>query len=337
MELKNIARMGWSCAGANLLGRRLPLNVMLSVTNRCLSRCSYCNIPNRNQSELTTSQIFSLIDQISAMGCQRLGIWGGEPLIREDIGQIIDYAKQKELFVTLDSNGYLVPQKIKILARLDHLVLALDGPKQVHDANREPGSFEKTMAAISASAGKIPLWTITVLTRNNVDKIDFLLDRAREFGFFATFQIPHHNNVLAPDCGGLLAADDAYRRCILKIIHEKKKGAPVASTFHYLHHILRWPDYQEASLCKSNGSKCWAGKLYCNVDTDGSVYPCSLLVGKTPSLNFLHTGFKKAFTGLGQNYCSTCLASCFTEYNSLFSLNVPVIMDWLGVMLKTKR
>lgn len=331
--------------------------MMLSVTNRCPSRCSYCNIPSREQKELTTDEVFSLIDQISRLGCQRLGLWGGEPLLRDDIGDIIDYAKNKGLFVTLDSNGYLLPRKIKMLKDLDHLILALDGPAKAHDLNREPGSFQKAMAAIEAASGKIPFWTITVLTRYNLDSIDFILDRAREYGFLATFQLLHHNDRLARNQENLIPSPESYKRAIAKLILEKKNGTPIASSLNYLRYILHWPDYKTTTYSHelkpvrnprrrwsrritSNGInylKCWAGELYCNVDTDGSVYPCSLLIEKVKSLNFLEVGFKKAFEGLKQDSCKACLASCFTEYNYLYSLDIATIIEWLKSMQKTKK
>lgn len=360
MKLKNLIRMGWGAFGANLWNRRVPLNVMLSVTNRCLSRCSYCNIPNRKQKELTTDEIFSLIEQISELGCQRLGLWGGEPLIRNDIGQIIDYAKKKGLFVTLDSNGYLLPEKIKALNNLDHLILALDGPQEVHDLNKEPGSFQKAMSAIEAAAGRIPFWTITVLTKNNLDSIDFILNQARQYGFLATFQLLHHNDRLSRNQQTLSPSSQSYKRAIEKLILEKKNGTPIASSLNYLYHILNWPDYKTATSpdepnpAKSasrrwvrflgrftsnrvNHLRCWAGRLYCNVDTDGSVYPCSLLVEKVNSLNFLEVGFKKAFNEVTFDSCKGCLASCFTEYNYLYSLDIATIIEWLKAMRKTKK
>ena len=111
---------------------------------------------------------------------------------------------------------------------------------------------------------------------------------------------------------------------------EKKKRAPIASSIKYLEYILHWADYaQPTALIMRNRLRCWAGKLYCNVDTDGSVYPCSLLVGKMASLNYLDVGFKKAFDYIGEVSCKACLASCFTEYNYLYSLDVKTIFEWL--------
>jgi len=337
MRAKNLIKMGWGAIRANIWNRKLPLNVMLSVTNRCPSRCNYCNIPDRRQRELTTDEIFSLIEQITRMGCQRLGLWGGEPLIRDDIDAIIGYAKRKGLFVSLDSNGYFLPRNLKLISNLDHLILALDGPQEAHDSNREPGSFQKVMAAIEAVSGIVPLWTITVVTKNNLDSVNFILDSARKYHFLATFQLLHHNDRLARNQDTLMPSFISYRRVIEKLIMEKKKGAPIASSLKYLYHILHWPDYRTAAYSyEINKLRCWAGRLYCNVDTDGSIYPCSLLVDKVSSLNFLEVGFEKAFEDIQYNSCNGCMASCFTEYNYLYSLDVSAIIQWLKAMKKTR-
>lgn len=330
--------MGWYAVCANLWRKRRPLNVMLSVTNRCPSNCSYCNIPTRAKNELTTLQIFNLIDQISKMGCQRIGLWGGEPLVRDDIGQIINYAVNRGLFVTLDSNGYLVPEKLNNLNNLNHLVLAFDGEEEIHDLNREKGSFRKVVAAIESVSGKIPFWTITVLTKHNLNSIDFILKQARKYGFLTTFQLLHHNDKLACNQNDLIPSAQDYRKVIKKLILEKKKGAPIVSSVRYLNHILSWEDYRSAvSAHKKSGFKCWAGELYCNVDTDGKVYPCSLLVDKINAENFLDAGFEAAFDKLNRGVCKECIASCFTEYNYLYSLDPATIMDWVNSMRKTRK
>lgn len=338
MRMSNLINMGSGALRANIFNAKIPLNVMLSLTNRCTSNCNYCNIPNRKQRELSTKEVFSLIDQLSEAGTQRIGLWGGEPLLRDDIGMIIDYAKQKGLFVTLDSNGYLIEEKADLLKNLDHLLLSLDGPEHVHELNRGKGSFRKLMAAIKLLRKKIPIWTITVLTKNNLESVDFILETAMEYEFLTSFQVLHHNDVLGRNLSSLLPAREAYRAAIKKLIFKKKKGFPIASSYRYFEHILDWPDFEKTTLPYSVGKlKCWAGKLYCNVDTDGAVYPCSLLIGKTGSLNYLDAGFKKAFERMPEFNCGACNASCFTEYNYIYSLNIGSILLWLKAMHRTKK
>jgi len=123
--LEKALRMGRGAVMANLFGTRTPLNVMLSVTNRCLSRCAYCKIPTRSQREMTTAEICNLFDQMKAAGTVRVGLWGGEPLVRKDIGRIVDHARSLDFYVSLDTNGYLVPQKLPELEGLDHIVVAV--------------------------------------------------------------------------------------------------------------------------------------------------------------------------------------------------------------------
>ena len=338
MRLGNLLKMGFGIMRARALNRRAPLNVMLSVTNRCASSCAYCSIPSRQQKELTTEQVFALIDQSVRMGAGRLGLWGGEPLLRDDIGLIIDHAKARGLFVTMDSNGHFLDGKLPLLKNLDHFILALDGPQEMHDRHRGPGSFQKTMRAAALLKGRIPTWTITVLTKHNLEGVDFILETAGRHGFLATFQVLHHNDILGRGMDSLAPSGNAYREAIGTLIRKKKAGAPVASSFAYLEHLLRWPDYAKPMLPDPiDGLRCRAGQLFCNVDTDGAVYPCSLLVGKTKALNFLDAGFKKAFDRARREPCRACNASCYTEYNYLYSLRLGTVMEWIRAMHKTRR
>ena len=95
MKISNLVKIGVATVMAKATGAAIPLNVMISVTNRCPARCSYCNIPNRQQREMATDELISLFDQLKKLGTQRIALWGGEPLIRDDIGYLIDYAKRE--------------------------------------------------------------------------------------------------------------------------------------------------------------------------------------------------------------------------------------------------
>ena len=123
------------------LGARIPLNVMVSVTDHCPSRCSYCQIPERCRPDLSTEQWKDIFRQMADAGTMRIGVWGGEPLMRKDITELCAYARKLGMYVSLDSNGYFIPSKPEILDNIDHLVLSYDGPKEAHDKNREKGSW----------------------------------------------------------------------------------------------------------------------------------------------------------------------------------------------------
>src|SRR3989344_5459724 len=115
MRFKNLFNLGIGTLKANLFRINTPLNVMISLTDRCCSKCKYCNIPNRKKTELTTKEVIDLLNDAAKLGCQRVSLWGGEPLMREDIGQIINHIKNKKMHVNIVTNGYLVPMKINAI------------------------------------------------------------------------------------------------------------------------------------------------------------------------------------------------------------------------------
>ncbi|MCD6309248.1 MAG: radical SAM protein [Candidatus Eremiobacteraeota bacterium] len=327
MKLKTIIRAGAGVLLGRITGRPRPMFLILGITNRCDSRCTYCNIPNRKQREMTTDEIFSLLDQAAKMGVLRLGIWGGEPLVRADISQVIKKAKELGFYITLDTNGFLLPKKLPELTGLDHIIISLDGDEGPHDANREAGSHKKVMEALRAATPNVKTWTITVLTKNNLDQVDWIIGQAKKLGFVATFQVLHHNPAMG-DNTSLLPEPEEYRKTIDYIIRRKSEGEPIGTSFACLNHLRNWPDYKEIYR-QEPGPICWAGKFFFNVDTDGSVYPCSLLIGQKEAPNFLEVGLKKALDSLSPPPCNSCLATCYTDYKLLFNLHFPTIMEWI--------
>jgi len=311
------------------LGGRTPINVSISVTNRCNMKCSYCDIPYRRQREMTTDEIKSIIDDLKKLGCVRLGLWGGEPLIRDDIGELVSYSKGRGLYTTIISNGILVPEKMEKIKDIDMLFLSLDGPEDIQDKNRKPGSFEAVMRAIkSARENKIPVTTITVLTEENSDQVDYVIKKAEKMGFACTFQLIYNDKF-----------DDSkketdYKPVIRKLIELKKNGKPVASSFSYLRHLLEWPDYRKTAIYPKEKTiiKCYGNMLFCNIDTDGKIYPCDWMREKTKGSDSLVSGFTKAWKDAPLPDCGGCLKSCYTEYNKMLSFDMDAIKNGIKLV-----
>ena len=339
MKPTHMLKMGLSAARVSFTGARIPLNVMLSVTNHCNARCTYCDIPARRQNELTDKEIHTLIDDMADCGTRRIGIWGGEPLLRDAIGDFVSHARERGIYTTMDTNGYLLEKRLPGLKDLDHILFSLDGEEPYHDQNREPDSFRKTLKAIElATSRNLNVWTITVLTRHNLHSIPYVLDLAEKLGFKATFQVLHHSEEMSQSGMSLLPSNEEYREAIRTLIDAKNAGRPVGSSSHYLYHILTWPDFQHPrSNSPHRGLNCLAGQAFCNVDTDGTVYPCSLLIGAYPGQNIRDVGFKAAFDNTQHVACKACVAACFTEYSKIFALNVRTIAEWSIAMADTGR
>ncbi len=338
MNFAGQAKMGIGALRCRM-GANIPLNVMVSVTDRCPSRCSYCQIPSRCRPDLSTEQWKDIFRQLADAGTMRIGVWGGEPLARKDIVELCSYARELGLYVSLDSNGYFIPSRPEILDNIDHLVLSYDGPEEAHDKNREKGSWKKVMAAFEAASGKVRLWSITVLTKNNIFLLDEIMSTADKYGFMTSFQTLHHNDTLGGNTSDMMPSAEEYSKAFKKLVDMKKAGAPIILSNNYLKAASRWKDYSKTRIIeKFYGTTCQAGHAYCNIDVDGTVYPCSLLIGEYDGAkNALNGGFKEAFKYLNNRElpCNSCTASCYPEYNYLYSLKVPVALDWVKGVKRT--
>lgn len=312
---------------ARLFKKRIPLSVILSVTKRCNQGCNYCNIWKNDEGEMTTEQILRLIDELAELGTYRINLFGGEPLLREDIGVLIKHGKERGISMTLDTNGSLVLKKIGEIKNLDSILISLDGPEEIHDKQRGKGSYKKVMGAIKAvKSMNLPLTTLTVLTRYNLKCIDFILENAEKFGYLARFthlmQTPETDNRVKD----LIPSKQAYQATIRKIIMYKEKGRPVANTFEGLSYMYNWP-------INTRPYKCWAGLLHLSIEPNGDVYPCMSIRQHKKPLNCTNMSLKNIITQLSidQNNCDFCLCSGLIEHNMVFSLNPKIILEVLSL------
>ena len=337
MKLTTLARLGLGSAAHAAMGSRTPLSVMVSVTDRCPGRCRYCDIPNNPAPEMSTAQLLRLMDQIAEAGAARVAFWGGEPLMRDDIADIAGRAADAGLYVTMDTNGLMLPERRAVLDRLHHVVIALDGDKEAHDANRGSGTQERVVQALElAVASGLPVWTISVLTRHNLDSVDYTLDLADRMGFLTTFQLLHHNEVLGRNMDEMIPSDEEYRRVVRHLVERKEVGAPIASSRGYLEHLLAWPTFSRPTMADPfGGVTCVAGRLYCNVSTSGELFPCSLKVGLGSGPSAVRLGFERAFGALQPPFdCRACDAGCFTEHNLAMNFDLGTVYERLRSLLK---
>ena len=115
MGMSNRIAFMYTLLKDKLLGGRTPLIVVLNTTFRCNMRCGYCygrfyEYPNNK--DFTTEELINLIDDLKRMGTRSITLGGGEPLIRKDIGLIIDRIKESGIECGFNTNGTLVSQKI---------------------------------------------------------------------------------------------------------------------------------------------------------------------------------------------------------------------------------
>jgi len=141
-----------------------PLRVMFELTYRCNFRCRHCYVPQsyRKYNELETKEVFSILDQLKDIGCFYLGFTGGEPFIREDIIEILWYAKRCGFELIIYTNGSLINEEIAgQLQRLRPNKVDITIPAMSKDA------FER-ISGVSGSRDKV-FEAIDLLHTNGVN------------------------------------------------------------------------------------------------------------------------------------------------------------------------
>lgn len=162
---------------------RLPNFIAWDCTRRCNLHCEHCGASKESyDTELTTDEIKKVIDDISKIRRCFFGATGGEPFMRNDLLEVLSYAKSKGLGTGFASNGFLIDRKkaeeIK-KAKIDSIQISLDGLEETHNKirNNSESFFRATEAIKNLIAIKIPLLSVaTTLTLSNFDELEKLHD-----------------------------------------------------------------------------------------------------------------------------------------------------------------
>jgi MoaA/NifB/PqqE/SkfB family radical SAM enzyme len=329
MNLQTKISAGIQVLKANLGMKHWPVSASIRVTLRCNLTCLYCSVwkENKGAYEMSTSELKNLLKEMRGVGIRQISLTGGEALVRDDIGEIIDYAKSLGQAVFLASNGKILAEKIDQLKNLDTLLISIDGQKEFHDAKRGEESFEKVMDGLRAArARKTNIWINTVITKENLNQVDFILDLAEEYGAMANFQILMKTCQARDHVEKFELTEQEIKGLYKNLIEKKKNGRPVAYSSALLNYFYKTGGRVDL---KNAGLKCWAGKLYCTINPNGDLYPCAGLVGIFKPTNCLKLGFKKAYKSLAPINCTSCTYTCYIQKNLLFSLNPNSIIHIL--------
>jgi MoaA/NifB/PqqE/SkfB family radical SAM enzyme len=323
MRASSKARAALAVLRAHLTGAKTPLSAVLMSNDSCNLKCRYCAIWRRERRQMTTQEVLGVVDDLADMGCVRLSIFGGEPLLRKDIGLVVSHARARGLHVGLGSNGVLVPSRVHELRGLDILHISIDGPREAHDRVRGKGSFDAAVRAIEAARSEgITVWTMTVLTRHNLDVVDEVLDLADRYGMVAYF----HPVSARADSGDhvreLLPEPEALRRTLGLILRRKREGRRVGNSPAALEYFMGFPR-------PSRDIACWAGRLFCHIDANGDVFGCLENKDKSPPNSLLEKGFRRAFEEIRCASCNGCWSYSTSDFNLLFSLDPRVVWNTL--------
>jgi mycofactocin biosynthetic radical S-adenosylmethionine protein MftC len=257
-------------------GLDAPICLTWELTYACNLSCVHClsSSGRRDPQELSTAECKRLIDEFERMQVFYVNIGGGEPTVRPDFWELVDYATAHHVGVKFSTNGLrITPEVASKLARSDYIdvQISLDGATaEVNDAVRGRGSFDMAMRAMRnlADAGFAGFKISVVMTRHNVAQLDAFKAIADSLG--AQLRITR----LRPSGRGADVWDELHptagqqRELYDWLVAHGENVLTGDSFFHLAGFGGGLPGL----------NMCGAGRVVCLVDPVGDVYACPFAI-----------------------------------------------------------
>jgi len=252
--------------------------LLAELTYRCPLQCPYCSNPldiARSHDELSTAEWIEVFRQAREMGAAQLGFSGGEPLVRQDLVELIAAARGLGYYTNLITSGIgLTEEKIASFADagLDHIQISFQAAdEEVNNllAGSQKAFAHKLEMARAVKKHGYPMVLNFVTHRHNIDNIDQIIrlciELEADFVELATCQFYGWAEL---NRAGLLPSKEQLVRAE-RITNEWRDK--LAAENHPCKLIFVTPDYyEERPKACMNG---W-GNLFLDITPDGKALPC---------------------------------------------------------------
>jgi radical SAM protein with 4Fe4S-binding SPASM domain len=267
-----------------------PINVYYEITIACDLNCKHCRaeaIPERSKEELKLEEIKEVLRDIKGMG-SNLIISGGDPLKREDIFEILDYAKEINLpvAVTPTTSPLATFEKIKKMKEkgIFSIAVSIDGDRESHDNFRGVnGTFENSINVLNyAKELNIPVQVNTIFTKGRVLDVKKVYDilyknfspPVKRWSIFFLVPTGRGSNLFLPSYNEILE--------IFEFLYEKSKSSPfyigtTEAPFYRVFYLLKEnKNFDDISNLKMGfGVRDGNGVIF--VSHKGDIYPSGFL------------------------------------------------------------
>ncbi len=249
-----------------------PLAVHLEVVAACNLSCRHCFASPfpRTDNPLKLDELDRLFGTLAAMGSFRLGLTGGEPLLRQDLFELIDCALANGLHPCVTSNGLLVTEAIaKEFAKreLVWLNVSLDGASAAtNDRIRGPGTFDRVLRGLSILRRYTQFTLAFTIMSHNHHEVQACAALARHVGAESAVFRPLYPVGAAVDIPELMPTFEEYTHA-LGTLGGRLRGAD---------HFNPYTRLEKQSKVHGNDG-CGAGNLVCSISHCGDANPCSFL------------------------------------------------------------
>lgn len=245
------------------------------VTQRCDMKCPTCLWRDNTMPELPAERAKAIYTDARAAGFVALAFWGGEPLLRDDIGELARHSKSAGLMNLMVTSGLHLPDRIgEIGPHMDQIILSLDHPEPaVHDKMRGiKGTYQRVMESVRIIKRDHPRVVLTlncVVSRLNHDRVEDMIQLAHgldvpiSFCAMTTGRMTESGPERVKE--SLLPSVEEMTRTYSLILDRKKQGYRIFNSTRYL----------ETFIGGKKQHPCHYPKVYLIMLADGTVERCT--------------------------------------------------------------
>ena len=257
-------------------GLDAPICLTWELTYACNLSCIHClsSSGRRDPRELSTTEAFTVLDELRDLQVFYINIGGGEPMVRRDFFDIVEHSVANGIGVKFSTNGaFIGAAEARRLTAMDYLdiQLSIDGADAAtNDAVRGEGSFATAMRAMDhlAEAGFGPFKISVVATRQNVPQLDRFKALADSYG--AQLRLTRlRPSGRAVDTWDELHPTQAQQRELYHWLLDHGDSVLTGDSFFHLN-ALGDP--------LPGLNMCGAGRVVCLIDPIGDVYACPFVI-----------------------------------------------------------
>ncbi len=258
------------------LGLSSPICLTWELTYACNLACVHClsSSGRRDPRELTTAECKTVIDTLQRMQVFYVNIGGGEPTVRPDFWELVDYSTAHQVGVKFSTNGIKLDgaaaRRLAASGYVD-VQISLDGATaEVNDAVRGAGSYQIAMRAMACltAAGFRGFKISVVVTRHNVTQLDAFQQIADEHG--AQLRLTRlRPSGRAADVWPDLHPTSAQQRELYEWLTAHGERVLTGDSFF---HLSPYGKPLEGL------NMCGAGRVVCLIDPVGDVYACPFAI-----------------------------------------------------------
>jgi radical SAM protein with 4Fe4S-binding SPASM domain len=280
-----------------------PSVVNFAVTRECNLRCKHCytdSTDSPHPNELTTTEAKQAVKEIAEAGTRLLTFDGGEPLMRDDIYELVSYATENDLTSTLTTNATLLStEAVEWLkkAGIGLLAISLHGAdaKSHDDFCGIEGSWERAMAGIhNATKAQLPFQINTSIHHYNFDQFDDIVNLASDLGAIAIEPfsfVPVGRGKEYPD---FTLNPEERKHVVTQIIQHQLNDKNMGYCCYGIPQL--WVELKKKVQKKEEQNRfvracCGAAMRYAFIFYEGTVYPCWVL--HKGAGNIRNEGFQK--------------------------------------------